>query len=115
VSNNFWKIGGAPQCVVQDANLGTYIQEAQIDYIFVQLYNTPECSARKQLDEPAASTNTFASKWLSGIFAPKNFYANQGVKVFAGLVSIPHVGSYIKKTVLSKSNSQPARLPPPAP
>jgi chitinase len=87
LSNNNWAIGAAPQCIAPDANLGTYIQEDFIDYIFVQLYNTQDCSARKQLDERSASTNTWESKWLTGNYAPLNFYANNNKQIFAGLVS----------------------------
>ncbi|KAK9364433.1 glycoside hydrolase superfamily [Lipomyces kononenkoae] len=39
-------ITGAPQCVVPDANMGTMIQHAKFDIIWIQFYNTPQCSAR---------------------------------------------------------------------
>jgi len=39
-------ITGAPQCVVPDANMGQMITHAEFDIIWVQYYNTPECSAR---------------------------------------------------------------------
>ncbi|KAF8863084.1 glycoside hydrolase [Acephala macrosclerotiorum] len=39
-------ITGAPQCVVPDANMGVIIQQAQFDVLWVQYYNTPQCSAR---------------------------------------------------------------------
>ncbi|KFY86890.1 hypothetical protein V498_07353 [Pseudogymnoascus sp. VKM F-4517 (FW-2822)] len=39
-------ITGAPQCVVNDANMDLMIQGAQFDIIFVQYYNTNGCSVR---------------------------------------------------------------------
>ncbi|KAK9489164.1 putative endochitinase [Lipomyces doorenjongii] len=39
-------ITGAPQCVSPDANMGTMIQHAKFDIIWIQFYNTPQCSAR---------------------------------------------------------------------
>jgi chitinase len=80
VSSNTWKIGAAPQCVNPDGNMGTYIQSALIDYVFVQLYNTDKCSAKNQVDKPGDSTNTFAT-WLS------QSYASSNIEVYAGLVS----------------------------
>lgn len=79
-SGNTWKISGAPQCIRPDANMGTYIQSSWFDYIFVQLYNTADCSARNEIDHPSSSTNTF-KKWLQAD------YANSNVQIFAGLVS----------------------------
>jgi len=38
-------IHGAPQCVASDANIGSVIQNAQFDIIWVQFYNTPSYSA----------------------------------------------------------------------
>jgi chitinase len=39
-------ITGAPQCVVNDANMDLMIQGAQFDIIWVQFYNTDGCAAR---------------------------------------------------------------------
>lgn len=39
-------ITGAPQCIVPDANMGGMITNTQFDIIWVQYYNTPQCSAR---------------------------------------------------------------------
>ncbi|KFY10780.1 hypothetical protein V491_07476 [Pseudogymnoascus sp. VKM F-3775] len=39
-------ITGAPQCVVNDANMDLMIQGAQFDIIWVQYYNTNGCSVR---------------------------------------------------------------------
>jgi len=39
-------ITGAPQCVVPDANMGQMITYAKFDIIWIQYYNTAQCSAR---------------------------------------------------------------------
>ena len=39
-------ITGAPQCVVPDANMGNMITATEFDIIWMQYYNTPQCSAR---------------------------------------------------------------------
>lgn len=39
-------ISGAPQCVVPDASMGDMIFNSPFDYLFIQYYNTPTCSAR---------------------------------------------------------------------
>jgi chitinase len=41
-----YMITGAPQCIVPDANMGNMIASVQFDVIWVQYYNTPQCSAR---------------------------------------------------------------------
>ncbi|KAH8807823.1 class III chitinase ChiA2 [Xylogone sp. PMI_703] len=42
-------ITGAPQCVVPDASMGDMIFNSPFDYLFIQFYNTPTCSARGEL------------------------------------------------------------------
>lgn len=52
-------ITGAPQCVVPDANMGNMIAATQFDVIWVQYYNTPQCSAR---DWATANPNYLSTK-----------------------------------------------------
>jgi chitinase len=73
-------ISGAPQCVLPDAHLSTAIANSWFDFIFVQLYNTPECSARAALTD--ASTHPLTD-W--GAISSQN----TDVKIFMGLVSLP--------------------------
>lgn len=94
-----WKIGAAPQCVNPDSNMGTYIQTSWIDYIFVQLYNTDKCSARNQVDSPAADSNTFAD-WLS------QSYINPAIEVYAGLVSHPGVSDLTVQLLTRRTASK---------
>lgn len=46
---NFY-ISGAPQCEIPDAQLGYAIDHAAFDFIWVQFYNTPSCSAASYFD-----------------------------------------------------------------
>jgi len=39
-------ISGAPQCVIPDAHFADLVSSAWFDFLFVQFYNTPYCSAR---------------------------------------------------------------------
>ena len=43
-------ITASPQCIVPDANLGNALASAPFDAVFVQFYNTPQCSARAYFD-----------------------------------------------------------------
>ncbi|KAI1324921.1 glycoside hydrolase family 18 protein [Xylariaceae sp. FL0255] len=67
----------SPQCVVPDANLATTLKAVQFDMLFVQFYNTPQCSARNWVNSnpnyvPGGATNssgfTFTS-WVSFLAA----------------------------------------------
>ncbi|KAI1334647.1 carbohydrate-binding module family 18 protein [Xylariaceae sp. FL0016] len=40
-------LSGSPQCVVPDANMGELLKATTFDMVFVQFYNTPQCSARR--------------------------------------------------------------------
>ena len=37
-------ISGAPQCVIPDSHLGDAINSAWFDFLFVQYYNSAQCS-----------------------------------------------------------------------
>ncbi|KAJ9660973.1 hypothetical protein H2201_006701 [Coniosporium apollinis] len=39
-------ISGAPQCITPDSHLADAIANSPFDFLFVQFYNTPQCSAR---------------------------------------------------------------------
>ncbi|KAF7192219.1 Endochitinase A1 [Pseudocercospora fuligena] len=39
-------ISGAPQCVLPDSHLSSVLSAAWFDFMFIQFYNTPQCSAR---------------------------------------------------------------------
>ncbi|KAI1081878.1 carbohydrate-binding module family 18 protein [Whalleya microplaca] len=46
VTGRTFYLTASPQCVVPDANLKDVLAAAQFDILFVQFYNTPQCSAR---------------------------------------------------------------------
>lgn len=54
-------ISGAPQCVVPDASMGDMIFNSPFDYLFIQYYNTPTCSARGEISgfPPADGRNQY--------------------------------------------------------
>ncbi|KAI3318542.1 carbohydrate-binding module family 18 protein [Xylariaceae sp. AK1471] len=49
VSGTYY-LTASPQCVVPDANIGDTLKATAFDMIFVQLYNTQQCSARRWAD-----------------------------------------------------------------
>jgi chitinase len=71
-------ITGAPQCVVPDANMGVMIANAQFDILFVQYYNTPECSARNWV---SANPN-YAS---TGVEKTSGFSYSANAKLYIGV------------------------------
>lgn len=58
-------ISGAPQCVVPDASMGDMIFNSVFDYLFVQFYNTPTCSARGWLSGYNASDGPLDSQYFT--------------------------------------------------
>ncbi|PVH71925.1 glycoside hydrolase family 18 protein [Cadophora sp. DSE1049] len=89
---------GAPQCVVVDANMGALISQVQFDIIFVQYYNTPQCSARNWVNantnfamDGVERTNGFTyntwSNFLSGT-------ASANAKIYIGVPGAPDAGGF---------------------
>jgi chitinase len=70
--------------VVPDIRLADAIATSSFDFIFIQFYNTPQCSSRAGLNGIGKPSTTFTLdawvQWLS-----RNS-ANDGVKVYIGLV-----------------------------
>ena len=83
-------ISGAPQCVVPDAHLANAIQSSHFDFLFVQFYNTPECSARAYFDHTygstGAPTDISFDQWVDFVDQ-----AGSQAKVFLGLPAAPSV------------------------
>ncbi|KAL2043023.1 hypothetical protein N7G274_004082 [Stereocaulon virgatum] len=77
-------ISGAPQCVIPDAHLAEAIQTSWFDFLFVQFYNTPECSARAYFDHKYKGSNHDISYdgWVDYV---QEKSLNKGAKVFLGL------------------------------
>lgn len=77
-------ISGAPQCVVPDAHLADAIETASFDFLFVQFYNTPTCSARSYFDHSygGAGSNITFDAWVNFV---KTHGANKHTKIYLGL------------------------------
>lgn len=80
-------ISGAPQCVVPDAHLSDAIANSWFDFLFVQFYNTPQCSARAGYN--AITANSTTTKRDDGGFTfnewTQQASLNPDVKVYLGL------------------------------
>ncbi|KIX09252.1 uncharacterized protein Z518_00331 [Rhinocladiella mackenziei CBS 650.93] len=89
-------ISSAPQCVVPDSHLGDAIANAPFDYVFVQYYNTNQCSARSLFNSGTLNTNTdITYGWASWL---QQNSKNPGVKMFLGLPASPdaaHSSDYL--------------------
>ncbi|EXJ91530.1 hypothetical protein A1O3_00078 [Capronia epimyces CBS 606.96] len=76
-------ISSAPQCIVPDAHLADAIQNAEFDYVFVQYYNTDQCSAASLFTTGSLNTATDISfGWASWL---QTYSKNPNVKLFVGL------------------------------
>ena len=76
------------ECIVPDAHLADAIETSPFDFLFIQFYNTPQCSARAYFDHSYGGTNTnisFAS-WVD--FVQEKSY-NPNTKVYLGLPAAP--------------------------
>ncbi|KIW29315.1 uncharacterized protein PV07_05139 [Cladophialophora immunda] len=82
-SSKTFYISSAPQCVVPDAHLDDAIKNSVIDYVFVQYYNTDQCSAASLFSSGSLNTATDITfgwaQWL------KDNSMNQNIKMFLGL------------------------------
>jgi len=83
-SNGSYYISGAPQCIVPDAHLADAIETAFFDFLFVQFYNTAECSARAYFDHSygGKNTNISFSGWVDFVHTHG---LNKETKVYLGL------------------------------
>ena len=72
------------ECIVPDAHLADAIKTSPFDFLFVQFYNTPQCSARAYFDHSygGTQTNISFSGWVD--FVQKQSY-NPNTKVYLGL------------------------------
>jgi chitinase len=80
-SGGTYYISGAPQCIIPDAHLNEAITRSWFDFIFVQLYNTPECSARAAVNGNSAFPLT---DWTAVVATNPN----PNVRIYMGLVGL---------------------------
>ncbi|KAK8058632.1 hypothetical protein PG994_009080 [Apiospora phragmitis] len=70
----------SPQCVAPDANMKDMLAATTFDMVFIQFYNTPQCSARRWADanpgyqpgntfDAAGFTYDAWSTWLAGTYS----------------------------------------------
>ncbi len=89
---------GAPQCVVVDANMGALISQVQFDIIWVQYYNTPQCSARNWInanpnfaaDGIEHSAGFSYSQWARFLVGT----ASANAKLYIGVPGSPDPGNF---------------------
>ncbi|KAI6864752.1 glycoside hydrolase [Hortaea werneckii] len=80
-SSKQYYISGSPQCVIPDAHFTTVMAEASFDFLWIQFYNTPQCSARagvNNLNGQGSNDITF-SGWEN---SPSK---NPNIKLYLGL------------------------------
>lgn len=86
-------ISGAPQCVVPDAHLADAIEKSWFDFLFVQFYNTEQCSARAFFDHTYGAyggppTNISFDAWAEFVSTSS---MNRNAKIYLGLPAAPAI------------------------
>lgn len=84
-----------PECIVPDAHLANAIENSPFDFLFVQFYNTPQCSARAYFDHSYRGTNTNISfsSWVKFVQDHSN---SPNTKVYLGLPAAPDTEMYLQ-------------------
>nr|Q1EAR5.2 RecName: Full=Endochitinase 2; Flags: Precursor [Coccidioides immitis RS] len=77
---NRYYISAAPQCIMPDKYLSHAISNSAFDFIFIQFYNNPSCSAKRWVTNPKSVTYT-VDDWVKYIRKSGNPLA----KLFIGL------------------------------
>jgi chitinase len=77
-------ISGAPQCGIEDKNMGKSLQEAKYDYLWIQFYNNA-CSANDLFKDP--NTNPNGAGYFNFKDWPKYLRngASKDAKLFVGI------------------------------
>ncbi|KAL8922801.1 MAG: hypothetical protein Q9208_004926 [Pyrenodesmia sp. 3 TL-2023] len=84
-------ISGSPQCVIPDAHLAHPIETSWFDFLLIQFYNTPQCSARAHFDASYGQQGDTPSaisfdSWVTFV---RNQAMNKDVKLYIGLPAAP--------------------------
>ncbi|KAL8790293.1 MAG: hypothetical protein Q9213_000645 [Squamulea squamosa] len=90
-TKNEYYISGAPQCVIPDAHLAHPIETSWFDFLFIQFYNTPQCSARAYFDSSYGRVGDKPSSisfdaWVGFV---RTTAMNKDVKLYIGLPAAP--------------------------
>lgn len=80
-------ISASPQCIVPDQHLSLAIETSWFDFLFIQFYNTPQCSARAYFDHTFGAyggppTDISFDAWVEYVL--QNSF-NPDVKLYLGL------------------------------
>ncbi|KAF2274910.1 glycoside hydrolase [Westerdykella ornata] len=76
-------ISGAPQCVLPDARLAAAISKSSFDFVFIQFYNTPQCSSRAGYNGIVGTATSFTfDQWVAWL---KKNSVNKQVRLYLGL------------------------------
>lgn len=90
-AKNEYYISGSPQCVIPDAHLAEPIETSWFDFLFIQFYNTPQCSARAYFDASYGRVGDQPSSisfdaWVGFV---RTRAMNKDVKLYIGLPAAP--------------------------
>ena len=75
-------ISGAPQCVLPDVHFTNVLNRAWFDFIWVQFYNTPQCSARAGINNQNGSNRNQDISYTNWTMSTS---LNTNVKYYIGL------------------------------
>ncbi len=80
-------ISASPQCLVPDQHLSLAIETSWFDFLFIQFYNTPQCSARAYFDHTFGAyggppTDISFDAWVEYVL---QYSFNPDVKLYLGL------------------------------
>ncbi|KAL5093222.1 hypothetical protein Trisim1_011027 [Trichoderma cf. simile WF8] len=83
---------GAPQCIVPDANMGDMMFNGKFDLLYIQFYNTPQCSARGAISgyNPKDGSLQYFSYDAFQEFITVSFSQSKGAKLYIGLPASPN-------------------------
>lgn len=90
-SSKKYYMTGAPQCIVPDANMGDMMFNGKFDNLYIQFYNTPQCSARGAISgyNPADGSLQYFSYDAFQEFITVSFSQSKEAKLFIGLPASP--------------------------
>ncbi|KAK2775254.1 hypothetical protein FQN52_004036 [Onygenales sp. PD_12] len=83
-SSRRYYISAAPQCLPDDPQLLEPITNSYFDFIFIQFYNTPQCSAASYVANPKTSGFSF-DQWVQVVKKS----VNPSARIFIGLPASP--------------------------
>ncbi|KAJ8058396.1 hypothetical protein OCU04_012586 [Sclerotinia nivalis] len=99
-------ITGAPQCIIPDANMGNMIAASQFDILFIQFYNTPQCSVHSWTNANPNYLTTGIEEFTSFSYNTwANFLvgtASANAKLYIGVLGAPVPDSdYLTRSEMS--------------